>query len=88
MVVIGASLCSNIRHFLWGVCFDGGYWCIIVQQYKIFTLWEVCFGGGYWCIIVQQYKIFTCGGFVLVVVIGASLCSNIRYLLVGGLFWW
>ena len=59
-----------------------------MQQYKIFTLWEVCFGGGYWCIIVQQYKIFTCGGFVLVVAIGASLCSNIRYLLVGGLFWW
>ena len=27
-------------------------------------------------------------GFVLVVVIGASLCSSIRHLLVGGLFWW
>ena len=36
-------------------------------------LWGVCFGGGCWCIIVQQYKIFTCGGFVLVVVIGAAI---------------
>ena len=37
VVAIGASLCSNIRYLLVGVCFGGGYWCIIVQQYKIFT---------------------------------------------------